>query len=49
MKSTLRWLDDQSVEEKYIAVAAGNEKAFKFYERFGFCLRRTVLSQLPKT
>ena len=49
MKSTLRWLDDQRVEEKYIAVAAGNEKAFKFYERFGFYPRRTVLSQLPKT
>jgi diamine N-acetyltransferase len=46
MLKALAWIDHQDAEKKTVAVAAGNEEAFKFYRRFGFVTRKTVLEQL---
>lgn len=43
MKSTLEWMDLNGVISKSIGVAAGNEQAFGFYRRYGFCPSVTIL------
>jgi ribosomal protein S18 acetylase RimI-like enzyme len=45
MRRALAWLDEQNVHTKVIAVAAGNERAYTFYERFGFYPRVVMLKQ----
>jgi ribosomal protein S18 acetylase RimI-like enzyme len=45
MQHALDWLDEQGVTSKMIDVAVGNERAFKFYARFGFFPRVTRLKQ----
>ena len=45
MQRALNWLDFQGVHTKVIAVAVGNERAYAFYERFGFYPRLTMLQQ----
>ena len=45
MQHALHWLNDQGVTSKVIDVAVGNERAFKFYARFGFFPRVTKLKQ----
>ena len=39
-------MEELKVKEKKIGVAAGNEGAFAFYERYGFYLKSTTLSQV---
>lgn len=46
MTRTLKWLDESIVLAKVIGVAAGNEQAFGFYERFGFYPSLTTLRQV---
>lgn len=46
MQKALQWMDDMEVPKKTVAVAAGNEQAFGFYERFGFYPRKTILIQV---
>jgi ribosomal protein S18 acetylase RimI-like enzyme len=36
VKKALRWLDQKGAIEKIVEVAAGNEKAWEFYEKYGF-------------
>lgn len=45
MKDALAWMDGKSAGKKTVAVGAGNEQAFGFYERYGFVPRKTVLEQ----
>lgn len=48
MKRALQWMDRMEVMKKTVSVAAGNENAFGFYERFGFYPRKTYLEQIKK-
>lgn len=43
MKGALRWLDEEKVVSKKIAVASGNKEVFKFYMRYGFKPRINIL------
>ncbi len=45
MEKALAWLDDKGAATKILHVAAGNERAFRFYARHGFYPRFTMLSQ----
>lgn len=45
MQRAMSWLDDHKVKEKAIAVVHGNEDAWRFYHKFGFFPRVTVLRQ----
>jgi len=45
MRRALVWLNEQNVHTKVIAVAVGNERAYSFYERFGFYPRVMMLKQ----
>ncbi len=47
MTRAIRWLDSKKVEEKNIGVVYGNEQTFKFYSKFGFLPRITLLRQKP--
>ncbi|NLE04043.1 MAG: GNAT family N-acetyltransferase [Crenarchaeota archaeon] len=45
MKSALAWLEKQGSASRQVSIAAGNENACRFYERYGFRTRRTVMEQ----
>jgi diamine N-acetyltransferase len=45
MKSALEWMQQKNAAKKTVIVAAGNELAFGFYERYGFRVRKTMLEQ----
>lgn len=45
MERALEWFDAEKVTVRTVAVAAGNEAAFGFYEKFGFHPALTVLRQ----
>lgn len=49
MERALGWMDDHGVEVKRVAVAAGNEGAFGFYEKYGFLPRQIILEQKRKS
>ena len=46
MKRALKWMEGQAAARKVIAVAAGNEEAFPFYERYNFYPRASILEQV---
>ncbi len=46
IKAALAWMELKGVTKKTVIVAAGNETVFKFYERFGFHIRKTMLEQV---
>jgi ribosomal protein S18 acetylase RimI-like enzyme len=46
-RRALAWMDAQGAESKVVTVAEGNERVFRFYAKFGFYPRATVLEQ-PK-
>jgi len=48
MKNALSWMEQEGAVAKIVEVAAGNEKAFDFYGRYGFLPRKTVLKQVKK-
>lgn len=43
MKNSLDWIRNNGVIRIKIGVASGNEEAFKFYARYGFFTRTTIL------
>lgn len=45
MARALKWFDENKVETRRIVVAQGNERVFKFYEKFGFYLSFSTLQQ----
>lgn len=45
MKRALAWMESNNVRSKLVHVAFGNERAFGFYERFGFFPRVTKMKQ----
>lgn len=45
MKRSLGWMDKNGVKTKKVAVAAANQKAISFYERYGFRRRSLTLEQ----
>lgn len=45
MKKSLTWMDEQKVKQKIVSVAEGNERAWKFYARYGFYPRLSLLVQ----
>lgn len=47
MERALLWIKQRNVTEYRVRVCEGNEQSFRFYERFGFYLRRHLL--LKKT
>jgi len=47
MNHALSWIGKRSVTEYRVRICEGNEQSFRFYERFGFYLRRHLL--LKKT
>jgi ribosomal protein S18 acetylase RimI-like enzyme len=48
MRTVLTWMDEKGTLAKIVEVAAGNEQAFSFYNRYGFFTRKTVLKQIMK-
>jgi len=48
MRRVLTWMDKKGAAAKIVEVAAGNEQALSFYNRYGFLTRRTVLKQIMK-
>jgi len=46
LSNAIAWMDEMGAHTKTVSVAMGNEKAFSFYERFGFYPRKTLLEQL---
>jgi len=48
MRTVLAWMDKKGTVAKIVEVAAGNEQAFSFYNRYGFFTRKTVLKQIMK-
>ena len=48
MRKALDWLDSMKVHTRLIDVAVGNERAYKFYARFGFYPRVVTLKQRLK-
>lgn len=45
MERALAWLESQNAENRTVGVALGNDRAFSFYERFGFLPRLVFLQQ----
>ncbi len=45
MEKALAWLNGKGAKKKIVSVAVGNEQAYRFYSRFGFLPRRTLLEQ----
>ncbi len=45
MKRSLKWMADRGVKKKTVRVAAGNQDAMSFYERYGFRPRSITLEQ----
>lgn len=43
MKRALEWMEKNAVIRKKVAVVAGNEEAFGFYERYGFYPKASIL------
>ncbi|HTP28954.1 MAG TPA: GNAT family N-acetyltransferase [Anaeromyxobacteraceae bacterium] len=43
MRRALAWADAQGAKIRKVEVAKGNEAAFRFYEKYGFFPRKTVL------
>jgi len=48
MQRALVWLDRHRVKIKRVTVAAGNEEAFGFYQRYGFFPKLTTLEQIDQ-
>lgn len=48
MQKGLQWMDEMGAEKIVVNVAAGNEQAFGFYEKYGFYPRRTMLEQIKE-
>ena len=48
MQKGLQWMDEMGADKKVVNVAAGNEQAFGFYEKYGFYPRRTMLEQIKE-
>jgi ribosomal protein S18 acetylase RimI-like enzyme len=46
MKKAINWMDSKAVTRKSIAVAAGNEEVFSFYQKYNFYPRTTILEQV---
>jgi diamine N-acetyltransferase len=46
MEGALTWMEVKGAAKKTVIVAAGNEQAFGFYERYGFHIRKTMLEQV---
>ncbi|MEO1814924.1 MAG: GNAT family N-acetyltransferase [Acetobacterium sp.] len=46
LSNAIAWMDEMGARTKIVSVAVGNEKAFSFYERFGFYPRKTQLEQI---
>jgi diamine N-acetyltransferase len=44
--TVLAWMEQKGAVEKIVEVSYGNEVAWKFYGRFGFLPRKTVLKQV---
>jgi diamine N-acetyltransferase len=45
IEKALEWLKSKESKKNIVSVAVGNEKAYVFYEQFGFYPRRTLLEQ----
>ena len=45
MRNALQWMDERKVQQKVVAVVAGNESALPFYAKYGFFCRVLVLHQ----
>jgi ribosomal protein S18 acetylase RimI-like enzyme len=48
MQKALIWIEQNGAVEKIVEVAAGNERAWSFYARYGFLPRKTMLKQIKK-
>ena len=46
MRLSLSWFDEHQVQQRMIGVAEGNEGQFRFYDRYGFYPRKTMLEQI---
>ena len=46
LRNAINWMDEMGAHTKTVSVAVGNEKAFGFYQRFGFYPRKTQLEQI---
>lgn len=46
MQKSLQWMDEMGAVKIVVSVAAGNEQAFGFYEKYGFYPRKTMLEQI---
>ncbi len=45
MKNALDWMDSKGIVTRRLSVAAGNDSALRFYDRYGFKARTYILEQ----
>jgi diamine N-acetyltransferase len=45
MKKAMSWMDKLAITDRKIEVSSGNEEVIKFYSRYNFYPRKTVLEQ----
>lgn len=45
MLNALAWMDENKVHYRKVTVAAGNEEAIPFYEKYGFYAKTIILEQ----
>jgi ribosomal protein S18 acetylase RimI-like enzyme len=48
MKDALEWMEQKGAKEKQVEVSIGNEERWRFYSRYGFMPRKTLLKQIKK-
>ncbi len=48
MREVLAWMDEHHATSRIIMVAAGNEQAVPFYDRFGFAMRMLILQNVEQ-
>jgi ribosomal protein S18 acetylase RimI-like enzyme len=46
LTKALAWMDQSGAVEKIVETSIGNEQAWRFYGRFGFLPRKTILKQV---
>lgn len=46
MKKVLKWMDENKVSGKELNVCTGNESIYKFYKKFNFYPRKTLLKEV---
>lgn len=47
MEAAMRWMDGLGIKRRMMTVIVGNEEVHKFYARFGFRPKQSILERIP--